>query len=103
LTLCEVCERNEAKYACKLCGRKVCSKHIDSDGICSICKLTLCERCHKYHAIGYCKICGRVLCEDCLVQVSPVEYVCIDCYTKYFGEEKKLGRILPKGFKKFSK
>jgi len=87
MVLCEICEENEATSTCKLCGRKVCMKHVDVNHICSVCKITLCERCHKYHAIGYCKICGRSLCEDCLIQLSTVEYVCVDCRNKLFLKE----------------
>ena len=92
MTLCEICESREATKVCKICGRHVCSQHINSNGICSVCQETLCERCGKYLSIGYCKICGRYLCEDCLIQISPVEYVCKDCFNNMWNDNifKKL-------------
>ncbi len=78
--LCSICERKQAKYRCRICGRPVCEEdYILEEGICRVCKVTRCEICGKYPAIGYCMICGRIGCEDCLVQVSPVAYVCKDC------------------------
>ncbi len=88
--LCEICGEVEAKYTCRLCGRRVCSKHFNSNrGICSVCEMSLCEICGEYLSISYCPICGRLGCSDCLIQLTPVVRVCRDCLNKY-GRDKVL-------------
>ncbi|MCY0868096.1 MAG: hypothetical protein OWQ48_02545 [Desulfurococcus sp.] len=80
---CEICGEKEAVYKCRLCGRAVCSDDYDHEkNLCSICSEALCEICGRQLSISYCKICGRIGCEDCLIQVTPVEYVCRDCALK---------------------
>lgn len=81
---CEICEEAEAIGRCRICGRYVCSKHLHGD-ICTICESALCRICGKQLAIGYCKLCGRIICEDCAIEISNVEYVCVECYRKLFG------------------
>ncbi|WP_048058945.1 hypothetical protein [Desulfurococcus amylolyticus] len=81
---CEICGEKEALYKCNLCGRRVCEDDFDSaKKTCKICSEALCEICGQQLSIGYCKHCGRIGCEDCLIQVSPVEYICKDCAAKY--------------------
>ncbi|MEM1628001.1 MAG: zinc finger HIT domain-containing protein [Desulfurococcaceae archaeon] len=79
--LCEICGEREAIYKCKLCGRRTCSIDFNlGKGICNVCDDALCNICGNALSIGYCKICGRIGCEDCLIQVSLVEYVCKNCF-----------------------
>ena len=78
--LCEICGLKLAEYVCRICGRRVCRDDYDVEkGVCSICRDTMCEICGRYPAISYCMVCGRIGCEDCLIQVTPVSYVCKEC------------------------
>ncbi|WP_244372465.1 hypothetical protein [Staphylothermus marinus] len=80
MKVCDICESKPAKYKCPVCGRYVCEDDFDfNKGVCKVCSETMCEICGKYPSIGYCMICGRNGCEDCLIQVTPVSYVCKEC------------------------
>lgn len=80
---CEICEMKTPLYACKMCGRRVCDDDYDKDmGYCLVCKEAVCKVCNKHLSVGVCKHCGRPGCENCLVQVSLIEYVCIECHRK---------------------
>ncbi|MFZ8783336.1 MAG: hypothetical protein ACO2OR_05065 [Desulfurococcaceae archaeon] len=78
---CEICHSKPAVYKCRVCGRRVCSDDYDvSDGVCSACSVTLCKVCRRNLSIATCSDCGRHCCEDCLVEISPLEYICIVCF-----------------------
>ena len=80
---CEICEEMEATHACKICGRRVCSKHFSlNDRICVVCKESLCEVCGEYLALGSCIKCGRIVCEKCSRQLDPVRLICVLCCSK---------------------
>ncbi|MEM0246521.1 MAG: hypothetical protein QXG15_04170 [Desulfurococcaceae archaeon] len=80
---CEICEIKEPLYTCKMCGRRVCDDDYDKiTGYCLVCKDAICKICNRYLSIGVCKYCGRLGCERCLIQVSPIEYTCVDCRRK---------------------
>lgn len=87
-TKCEICSVNPAEYTCRMCGRRVCSEDYDEEEeLCKICKTARCEVCKRQLAITTCKYCRRLVCEDCSIQISLVEYVCIDCYKKVVKNE----------------
>lgn len=84
--LCEVCEAEEAVGRCKLCGRYACSRHLDPDGICSICRETLCRICNQRLSVGMCLICTRVICKDCSVELQPGIRLCRECYDRLLND-----------------
>ncbi|MEM4769301.1 MAG: hypothetical protein QW205_00430, partial [Desulfurococcaceae archaeon] len=53
--------------------------------MCVVCRDLLCKICKSYLSIGVCKYCGRLGCEMCLIQATPVEYICVECYRKIHG------------------
>ncbi|MEM4717626.1 MAG: hypothetical protein QXE81_02565 [Desulfurococcaceae archaeon] len=80
-TKCEICELNNASRTCRICNRRVCDEDYDYNiDACIGCRETLCKICGNYLSIGVCKYCGRQGCEDCLIQISLVEYACMECY-----------------------
>lgn len=80
---CEVCGEKPVKYKCEVCTRRVCEEHyLVERGMCVICENTLCRICRSYLSIGICKYCGRLGCEKCLIQITPIEYVCVECYRR---------------------
>ncbi|WP_440059191.1 hypothetical protein ACSU1N_05230 [Thermogladius sp. 4427co] len=81
---CDICGMKEGRYKCPVCGRFVCEDDFDFEkNMCIACASARCEICGKNLAIGYCRICGRIGCEECLVEESPVSYICIDCARKF--------------------
>ncbi|MCC6010785.1 MAG: hypothetical protein LM556_00050 [Desulfurococcaceae archaeon] len=83
---CEVCSYKPAEYTCRICGRKVCREdYVAESGICTVCEATLCEVCKRSLSIATCISCGRHCCEDCLVKVSQLEYICVECLKKTHG------------------
>jgi len=59
----------------------VCEEDFDKNkNMCRICVSTLCHICGKRLAIARCISCGKLGCKNCLVQVDPARYLCIDCY-----------------------
>jgi len=84
--LCDICGLYEAKYTCRLCGRRVCEHdYIHDEGVCTVCRDARCRICGRYLAVGYCSVCGRIGCSDCLIQVDLVTYMCRECYVKTGG------------------
>ncbi|MCC6034780.1 MAG: hypothetical protein LM567_04710 [Desulfurococcaceae archaeon] len=80
---CEICGFKQAVHECKICGRRVCYDDYNTEkGICSVCESALCQICGKYLSISTCISCGRQGCEECLVEISQVEYMCLDCLKK---------------------
>ena len=80
---CEICGFKPAEHTCRICGRRVCSEDYSAEtGICSVCNVTLCEICRRNLSIATCILCGRHCCEDCLVHVSQLEYMCVECLRK---------------------
>ena len=77
---CEICEISRAITRCRICGRYVCSKHIDKNGVCVLCNQALCKLCRKNLAVTSCPICGRVICYSCSKQLTPVIRLCIECF-----------------------
>lgn len=83
---CEICEINPSITRCRICERNVCKLDYDANSnVCISCKSAMCNICGKYLSIGVCKYCGRHACEDCLIELSLVEYICIECYEKMKG------------------
>ncbi|MEM0326020.1 MAG: hypothetical protein QW123_02240 [Desulfurococcaceae archaeon] len=83
---CEVCGEKLGKYRCRMCSRVVCEDHYEaSNDMCVVCRDLLCKICKSYLSIGVCKYCGRLGCEMCLIQATPVEYICVECYRKIHG------------------
>ena len=81
--LCEICHIREARYVCRLCGRRVCEEHFDKEkDLCVICSSSLCELCGVRLAVTYCPVCGRLICYEDSVQVDNVRRVCRECYAK---------------------
>ncbi|MEM1718936.1 MAG: hypothetical protein QXF49_06245 [Thermosphaera sp.] len=79
---CEICDVERAELVCRVCGRKVCKSHFDTErGVCAICATTLCEFCRAQLSVGYCISCGRMGCEDCMIQLSNVAYICKKCFS----------------------
>ncbi|MCX8186052.1 MAG: hypothetical protein N3G48_02950 [Sulfolobales archaeon] len=85
--LCEVCEASNAVATCRLCGRNACANHIDSGGLCSICKETLCKLCSQRLSVSSCAICGRIICRECSVELQPAIRVCKECFSKILYSE----------------
>jgi hypothetical protein len=80
LMKCQICEENQAKYTCKLCGRKVCEEDfVKEKGICKVCEMSLCEICHENLSIGKCEKCGRIICEKCTAYFDGARRYCIIC------------------------
>jgi hypothetical protein len=80
---CEICGLNPAEYKCRVCGRRVCREdYIAERGVCAVCEATLCEVCKRGLSLATCIVCGRHCCEDCLVKVSQLEYMCVECFKK---------------------
>jgi hypothetical protein len=83
MNLCEICEEKEAKYSCKLCGRKVCEDDfVKEKGICKVCEISLCQICHQHLSLGYCEICGRLICDECTAYFDGSRRICKECYAK---------------------
>ncbi|MEM1643976.1 MAG: hypothetical protein QW369_06345 [Desulfurococcaceae archaeon] len=77
---CAMCGA-EAVYVCSKCGRPACRQHYSLlKNLCNVCESLLCEICGRNLSIGYCINCGRVGCEDCLVQLSTISYICVECF-----------------------
>lgn len=82
--LCSICESRIGVYKCINCGRVVCREdYVLDKKICRVCDESMCRICGKYLSINKCIICGRSCCEECLVQLTPVQYICKDCFNKY--------------------
>ncbi|MEM4481357.1 MAG: hypothetical protein QXK88_04620 [Desulfurococcaceae archaeon] len=82
-TECEICNKKAATHKCSICGRRACDDDFNHlKGHCLVCENALCKLCGNHLSIGTCKHCGRHACERCLVQVSLIEYVCIECYRR---------------------
>ncbi len=79
--LCEVCERKEALYRCRICGRYVCGDHL-IDGVCVVCRDLTCKICHSRLAVDTCPFCGRIICRECSVELQPGIRVCKECFKK---------------------
>jgi len=81
---CEICEDREAKYVCRICGRRVCEEDYSREkGICKVCEMSLCEICKRHLAVGKCEKCGRIICEECTAYFDGARRICKECFTSF--------------------
>jgi hypothetical protein len=77
--LCEVCEERPAVRRCRICGRYVCEKHVNEEGVCAVCEDLMCRICNARLSVTSCVICGRPVCRSCSVELEPGIRVCKQC------------------------
>ncbi|MEM0025361.1 MAG: hypothetical protein QXZ48_00155 [Zestosphaera sp.] len=86
--LCEVCEERPAIRKCRICGRRVCEKHLSEDGVCAVCTDLMCRVCKARLSVTSCILCGRPICRTCSVELEPGIRMCIHCASNISAKEQ---------------